>query len=131
MEIFYSPTCKGFLVAGLNKIPSDAKKIENSLYNELLQKQSEGFEIFPNEFGLPETRLQTGVNDSISERKWRDAELVRADIELNKVQDSDKKAIGTVGEWRGYRKALRDWPETVGFPASNMRPTPPDYKEIK
>ena len=32
------------------------------------------------------------------ERIWRDAELIRADEELNKVQDSDPKAVGTVGD---------------------------------
>ena len=63
---------------------------------------------------------------SIQERLWRDAELARADIELNKVQDSDPKAVGTVAGWREYRKALRAWPEHKDFPNKEKRPVPPD-----
>lgn len=60
------------------------------------------------------------------ERIWRDAELLRADEELNKVQDSDPKAIGTVTQWREYRRALRGIPELAGFPTSHVRPIAPD-----
>lgn len=60
------------------------------------------------------------------ERYWRDAELRRADIELNKAQDSDPKAFASVAEWREYRKALRQLPEVVGFPDKSVRPTAPD-----
>lgn len=62
------------------------------------------------------------------EKAWRDAELVRADEELNKVQDSDPKAKGTVSEWREYRKLLRGLPEATGFPNKESRPTSPDRK---
>jgi hypothetical protein len=58
-----------------------------------------------------------------AERVWRNSELARADIELNKVQDG---APGTVGEWRSYRNALRGWPEDKNFPDSEQRPTAPD-----
>lgn len=59
------------------------------------------------------------------ERAWRDAELVRADEELNKVQDADPKAKGTVGDWRNYRKNLRAYPESEGFPNKESRPVSP------
>lgn len=61
-----------------------------------------------------------------NERGWRDIELVRADYELNKVQDSDPKSVGTVGDWRAYRKALRGLTEMEGFPVSHVRPVAPD-----
>ena len=60
------------------------------------------------------------------ERSWRDAELIRADIELNKVQDSDPKSVGSVSQWREYRKALRSYPESEGFPNKDLRPVSPD-----
>ncbi len=59
-------------------------------------------------------------------RVWRDEELARADIELNKVQDGD--GVGTVTAWRAYRSALRKWPETLDCPNS-IKPIAPDYKE--
>lgn len=59
------------------------------------------------------------------ERQWRDNELNRADIQLNKVQDG-MSGIGTVSAWRQYRVDLRTLPETVGFPETSIRPVAPD-----
>lgn len=58
------------------------------------------------------------------ERLWRDGELKRADIELNKVQDG--VGVGTVSAWRTYRCLLRDWPENEHFPDASKRPVGPD-----
>ena len=57
------------------------------------------------------------------ERKWRDTELGRADLEIYKAEDiaGEFNAQG----WRTYRKALRDWPEHVDFPDSTKRPVSP------
>ena len=66
------------------------------------------------------------TNLSYTEKAWRDSELIRADIELYKVQDSDPKAVGTVAGWREYRKALRAWPEHKDFPNKEKRPVSPD-----
>ena len=66
------------------------------------------------------------TNLSYTERAWRDSELIRSDIELYKVQDSDPKAVGTVAGWREYRKALRAWPEHKDFPNKEKRPASPD-----
>lgn len=60
------------------------------------------------------------------ERDWRNGELDRADIELNKVQDG--VGVGTVAAWREYRCALRDWPAHAMFPDSAHRPVSPDVK---
>jgi len=60
------------------------------------------------------------------ERQWRDTELERADVELFKVQDGDPKAVGSVSDWRQYRKELRAWPEHEGFPLKANRPKAPD-----
>lgn len=62
----------------------------------------------------------------IAEREWRNAEISRSDIELNKVQDG--VGTGTVGAWREYRCALRDWPEHPDFPQADKRPVAPDAK---
>lgn len=62
---------------------------------------------------------------SRAERVWRDGELRRADEELNKVQDADPKAVGSVADWRTYRKALRQWPESLEFPSLESRPKSP------
>lgn len=59
------------------------------------------------------------------ERQWRNSELNRADIQLNKVQDG-MSGLGTVTAWRQYRTDLRNLPETVGFPETSIRPMAPD-----
>lgn len=81
--------------------------------------------------GLPEwVDIELTVSDlELAERFWRNSELVRADVELSKAQDSDPKAVGSVTQWRDYRKALRAWPAEEGFPSPNLRPNPPDNKE--
>lgn len=65
----------------------------------------------------------------LEELIWRESQLKIADYELNKVQDSDPKAVGTVGEWRAYRKELRSWPESSQFPNKESRPASPHIKE--
>ena len=66
----------------------------------------------------------TPQQQEFRERIWRNAELGRADIELNKVQDGMGR--GTVSQWREYRCSLRDWPENQDFPDSTKRPVAPD-----
>ena len=83
----------------------------NSDLSQLITKESQDSKI------LEELQRQA--------RAWRDAELARADIELNKVQDGVGK--GTVAEWRTYRINLRNWPATTEFP--NVKPVAPDAKE--
>lgn len=63
---------------------------------------------------------------SAKEREWRDGELARADIQLNKAQDG--VGYGTVSSWREYRCALRDWPNHEMFPSVEYRPVAPDSK---
>lgn len=63
---------------------------------------------------------------AVIERFWRDTELLRADIELNKIQDSDPNATGTVTLWREYRKNLRALPQQPSFPVASARPIAPD-----
>lgn len=66
---------------------------------------------------------ETFEQASVRERLWRDYELARADVELNKVQDG--VGVGTVGAWREYRCALRDWPVHDKFPNEAYRPIAP------
>lgn len=59
---------------------------------------------------------------SADERAWRDAELLKADIEVNKATDTGS---ATEPAWRQYRSALRSWPQSAEFPDPSGRPTPP------
>lgn len=64
------------------------------------------------------------ISNDVMERAWRDSELARADIELNKSEDGD--GVATPAEWRAYRIALRAYPDTEGFPDNTqLRPIAP------
>ncbi len=54
------------------------------------------------------------------ERRWRDSELLKADIEIAKAQDEGGILAGD--NYRQYRIQLRDWPEHTEFPDKNFRP---------
>lgn len=55
-------------------------------------------------------------------RAWRDAELLKADIEVSKAADT---ARATEPAWRRYREALRQWPQSGDFPDTAGRPKTP------
>ncbi len=107
-------------------IPDDAVEISLEIYYMLLQGEGDGKKISFDADGLPilvdRPILQ---NDANQERLWRNLALVLADIELNKVQDGDKNAKGSVAGWRTYRKELREWPESDNFPSEAFRPVAP------
>lgn len=131
-NILYSPSVNGFFDDSIHtSVPKDAVKIDKNTYFNLLKEQSEGKRIVANREGYPITEFVVASDEVLhrKEREWRNSELCRADIELNKVQDSDSKAVGTVGQWRDYRKMLRAWPESVNFPDKNFRPRAPDHQE--
>ncbi len=57
-------------------------------------------------------------------RVWRDGELSRADVLINKIEDFEIE--GESKPWRQYRVALRNWPAAEGFPSVESRPSAPD-----
>lgn len=65
------------------------------------------------------------ANILASERSWRNEELQVADIELLKAEDADPTSVGTPLQWRKYRTALRNWPESPAFPDITARPERP------
>lgn len=61
------------------------------------------------------------------ERAWRDSELLKADVEVNKAVDS---AHQSESAWRQYRVALRYWPQSPEFPDSSARPAAPQCSDL-
>jgi len=91
----------------------DGMWLGDRLYRQALEEVEAG-EATIEPYVAPDTRPQ-------EERQWRDQELAKSDIELNKVQDG--RGTGLVSDWRDYRNELRDWPEHESFPDSAFRPT--------
>lgn len=94
--------------------PTDIKQPTVAAIRKMVRANAKAFQLFMNPLLDPVTAA----------RAWRDTELARADVCLLKAEDGD--GVGTVSEWREYRKALRAWPEAEGFPADSSKPKSPD-----
>lgn len=128
MKVYYDDLTKGFYQDDIHKrIPKTAIEIPDALRWKLLTDSSAGAEIVVID-GVVTTRVVPADLENI-ERCWRDEQLLKADLELYKVQDADPKAVGTVAEWREYRKLLRAWPENSNFPNKSYRPLMPGNRE--
>ena len=128
IKIFFDPVSKGFYQTDINKnIPPSSIEVSIKYHQDLLKGQSEGKQIVvvDDNVTLAERQVdEEGI--AFLERIWRGSELLRSDIELYKVQDSDPKSKGSVSDWRSYRKDLRSWPENQNFPNKEFRPKAPD-----
>lgn len=136
MTHFYSEEKRGFYAEDLREVfeeagtwPADAKPLTDEQYKEFYEVIVAGGKTIkfdkkgvPKIIDLPAKELKE-VNTH-NERAWRNAELDRADTQLKIAEDGD--GVGTVEEWREYRKSLRKWPEDKKFPDSSFRPKAPD-----
>jgi hypothetical protein len=124
LKIYYSASVNGFFHEGLqDNFPSDSVEISKDTYEELQLAATLMHRIVPNEFGYPslESIPETDPR-SWNEKIWVEQELQKVRDELEKVQDSDTNAVGSVSTWRTYRKALRAWQDNENFPNVEFRP---------
>ena len=126
-KIFYNPVDEGFYHEGVQKvIPPSAVAISSSQYEEFMAVQQTGKKVcFEDGKFTFEDRLVSFEDLTHFEASWIITELEVAGEELDKVQDSDVNAVGTVAQWREYRKALRAWVNHKDFPNKNFRPKYP------
>lgn len=125
----YSPKTDTFYPENIiyNSLPDDVVDVGEEDFTKFIQTAPEGYTRgFSNGKVSWIKVIKSEENLASEERYWRNRELNRSDIELNKVQDSDSNAKGSVADWRSYRKALRSWPESSDFPDSTKRPVAPD-----
>lgn len=129
MTMFYSPSSKGFFSSDINysNLPNDLIEVSETDYLKVLEGQTrlKIITLDSNSNLCLSDHIKTDGELAAEERTWRDAELLKADYELNKVQDGDNSSIGSVGDWRKYRIALRNWPESPDFPNATKRPVSP------
>ena len=102
--ITYNETEDGGVIRGSMYAPK-----HNRLYAIALEEVAAGeAEIIP--FDRVAAAKKEAENDA---RGWRDSELAKADIEINKLGDEG----GNSSDYRAYRIALRKWPATAQFPS--------------
>lgn len=124
MSKYISKTTKGFYDSeDSENLPKDAVEISDEVYEQL--KAADARLISFDEKGFPSLQESYVIDPEllkITEKEWRNSELLKADIEINKIEDGDTKAVGEISQWREYRKKLRDWPEAKKFPDIKYRP---------
>lgn len=138
MDIYYSPSTPGFFSAVIyrkEQMPLDVVPISLEQHQALMLGESLGKVITLNDKGVPvlSEPVEAPVDMSANEREWRDAQL--QSVMWLRERHRDQQEIGgdttlsadQFAELLVYMQALRDWPQTPDFPASDHRPVPPAW----
>ncbi|POA45620.1 phage tail protein [Pseudomonas sp. MPR-ANC1] len=136
MKRFYSQTTGCTYLLGLHpSMPADAVEISDELCESVICNPAPGTLRLHDENGLPYlVDVVTPVEAlAVQERAWRDAEL-SAVLWLRERHRDQLELSGATTltgeqfqELLVYMQALRDWPQSPEFPASQSRPTPPQW----
>lgn len=135
MKYFFSPSLKSIYPEELKSVyvkakswPTDLIEIPETAAKIFIESSSPVGKVLGCVDNLPAwiDCIMTQETLIHQEFLWVDTELDRARDELEKVQDSDPKAVGSVSAWREYRKALRVWQNDNNFPNKELRPHAPD-----
>jgi len=125
------------LIKGVHSIPKDATQVDEDTWYRITQETDgiwsraasgevvkRSFEVDPQE---------QAAREMAAERVWRNAEIARVswlrdrhrdELDLNKATSLSGDQFA---ELLTYMQALRDWPESGAFPATDGRPQPPGW----
>lgn len=69
---------------------------------------------------------EAGGIKAAQERRWRDQELSAVDIIVRRLEFDEARGDipGNIAQWNGYAEALRNYPQSAGFPETE-RPNRP------
>lgn len=144
MKFYFSPSVTAFYRSDISgklgsdecSMPDDVLEVSSELFERLSKVREQGGRVVPDENGIPiaaPALLPTSEKLAEKERRWRD--LVISTTEWIVTRHRDEVDMGQetqitpeqFSELLRYRQALRDWPAAEGFPAADLRPTPPDW----
>ena len=123
--IYYSKTTKGFYTTEIHgtNIPSDCVEISAETHQRLLEEQSQGKQIVPDEKGYPITIVPPVIPPTWEQiRTKRDALL--KDSDWAAFPDSTPKPSKEA--WLSYRQSLRDVPQSFSAPEEVVWPNKPE-----
>ncbi|VVO02974.1 hypothetical protein PS834_02815 [Pseudomonas fluorescens] len=144
MKFYFSPSTTAFYRSDLNgelgsdecSMPDDVLEVASEVFERMLRVREEGGRVVPDEDGLPiaaPALLPTTEELAEKERRWRDQVITTSEWIVTRHRDEVDMGQETqitpeqFSELLRYRQALRDWPTAEGFPAADLRPTPPDW----
>jgi hypothetical protein len=134
MKRFYSQLTLTTYLEGLHKtMPSDAQEISEARFLEVLANPAPGKVRSHDALGLPILIDPPPEDLAVSERAWRDGEILRVqwirdrhrdERELNRLTTITSEQFAMLLD---YLQDLRDWPEQLAFPGEASRPVPPGW----
>lgn len=137
MKRFYSQTTRVTYLEGLNpEMPSDAVEISDAVFLKVIANPDPTKVRSHDKNGLPilvDRPALTLEEMAAPERRWRDGELTLTDAMVARHRDQlefEETTTLSAAQYRevqAYRSALRDWPESEGFPLLEYRPASPDW----
>ena len=134
MKRFYSQLTLTTYLEGLHKtMPSDAQEISEARYLEVLANPAPGKVRSHDALGLPILIDPLPEDLAVSERAWRDSEILSVQWIRDRHRDErelERLTTITTEQYAGlldYMQALRDWPQSADFPDSQHRPLSPGW----
>lgn len=136
---FYPESLRDVYEASPQGWPEDGVEVSPELYEQLYSEHMQGRVFCAGPGGEPMTKEPdppTSAQLAATERAWRGSQLDATDALVQRHRDQIEDGAPTTlsaaqyQEVQGYRRALRDWPETQGFPSAELRPTAPTWLTI-
>ncbi|MCU0211648.1 MULTISPECIES: phage tail assembly chaperone [Pseudomonas] len=144
MKFYFSPSTTTFFRSDIHgepgsddcSIPYYVREVSVEVFERMSRVRQEGGRVVPDEEGLPiaaPALLPTSEQLAETERRWRDQVISTSEWIVTRHRDEVDMGQETqitpeqFSELLRYRQSLRDWPTAEGFPAAELRPTPPDW----
>lgn len=133
---FYPESLRDVYEASPQGWPEDGVEVSPELYEKLYAEHQQGRVFCAGSDGEPMTKEPdppTPEQLAAAERAWRGAQLDATDSLVQRHRDQVEEGANTTlsteqyQELQVYRQALREWPETEGFPATDLRPVAPAW----
>lgn len=121
------------LIEGINAIPQCAVAIDSALWLKINREQDGVWTLCKDGTIVKQPLPVIEPDFPGQERHWRNSELISVTWLRDRHRDQLELGIGPAlsAEWFAelltYTQALRDWPQSPGFPDRQFRPVAPDW----
>lgn len=144
MKFYFSPSTAAFYRSDISgelgsdecSMPDDVLEVSSEVHERMLRVREEGGRVIPDKDGFPVAAPALPPDSEYlaeKERCWRDGVITASEWIVTRHRDEVDMGQETqvtpeqFSELLRYRQALRDWPTAEGFPAADLRPTPPEW----
>ncbi|CUK21558.1 phage tail assembly chaperone [Achromobacter xylosoxidans] len=133
---FYPESLRDVYEASPSGWPEDGLEVTSERYEQLYSEHQQGRVFCTGPDGEPMTKEPdppTPEQLAATERAWRGAQLDATEALVQRHRDELENGANTTlsaeqyQELQVYRHALREWPETEGFPSTDLRPVAPAW----